>query len=45
MAWLLLYVSRRVFLYSCFEKDGYTSNELPLEALFSRHGIALLLRL
>ena len=39
--WLLLYLSRGVFLYSCFGNDGYTSNGLLLEALISRHGIAL----
>ena len=42
---LLLYLSRGVFLYSCFGSDGYTSNGLLLEALFSRHRIAPLLRL
>ena len=45
MTWLLLYLSRGVFLYSCFGSDGYTSNGLLLEALFSRHRIAPLLRL
>ena len=41
----LIPVSRGAFLCSCFGNGGYISNGLLLEALFFRHGIALLLRL